>query len=265
MKRNVKGAGLSGVKVLIAIKILALVTVFLLLQKYIYVGDKSIKAESVEKVEKSSESPTESAKAAEKTAKKSNDAGEYETVAQRKSFLDDLLTLPAINTENLKKEEVSRYLNMIEKKQTQIDSRIQLLAKREEHLKKLEVVLDQKIEKLQAEMEFFKQSQQKEKEINEERLAGLIDFYKKMPAKKAAPVFEKMDKDLVVALFKKIPQKQTTEILGLMNPQKSVELTEYFGRIRSGKEYEMLKEVNLALKDEFAKCRGLPDDGLVKK
>ena len=120
--------------------------------------------------------------------------------------------------------------------------------------------IDGKIDKLQEEMDFFQNTIQKEKDINQERLKRLIEFYKKMTPKKAAPVFEKMDKDLVVALFNNIPKKQTMNILSLMNPEKSVEITEYFGRIRSGKEYEMLKEVNKALKSEFQKCKGLPKD-----
>ncbi len=261
MKETMQSHGTRGVKALIAIKVMVLLVVFMLVQKYWYIGDKTTTAEEV-----ASKDVVGNKSESKKDEKNASENSEYEVTAKRKSFLDDLLTLPEINTENLKKDEVARYLSMIERKQTQVESRIQLLTKREEHLKRMEIVIDQKIEKLQAELEFFKSSQQKEKELNEERMTGLVDFYKKMPAKKAAPLFEKMDKDLVVALFKRIPQKLTTEILSLMEPQKSVELTEYFGRIRSGKEYEMLKEVNVALKEEFAKCRGLPEeDGLQRQ
>jgi flagellar motility protein MotE (MotC chaperone) len=79
-----------------------------------------------------------------------------------------------------------------------------------------------------------------------------------MEAKKAAIVFEKIDKDLVVALFNRFPQKQTTQILALMNPDRSVELSEYYGRIKSAKEYELLKEINVALRGQFEECKGLP-------
>jgi flagellar motility protein MotE (MotC chaperone) len=76
-----------------------------------------------------------------------------------------------------------------------------------------------------------------------------------MPPKKAAPVFEQMDKDLVVQLFNKIPKKQTMNILSVMDPAKSVELTEYFGRIRSTEEYELLKQINSSLLEEFETCK----------
>ncbi len=178
--------------------------------------------------------------------------------SKRKGYLDDLLNLPKVDSENLKKDEVGRYLTLLERKQSQVENRISVLKSREDQLKNLEASVDEKIKKLEEEMTFFQQTIQKEKELQGERLDKLVEFYQKMEAKKAAPVFEKLDKDLVVSLFNRIPQKQSTQILGLMNPDKSVELSEYYGRIRSAKEYEMLKEINLSLRKEFEDCKGMP-------
>ena len=225
------------VKVAFAIKVGILLVV--IMSDQIDLGEKSLKAQSGKEENKSI-----------------ND--NEEVVVKRKSYLDDLLNLPKVDTTNLKKDEISRYLNALTKKQKQVEGRIKLLSKRENHLVKLENSIDKKLEKLQEELDFFQTTVQKEKEINQERLQKLVEFYKKMTPKKAAPVFEKMDKDLVVSLFNKIPKKQTMNILSLMNPDKSVEISEYYGRIRSGKEYEMLKQVNVALKKEFEECKGLP-------
>ena len=178
---------------------------------------------------------------------------------KRKGFLDDLLNFPKIDSENLKKDEVGRYLNLLERKQSQVENRISVLKSREDHLKSLESSLDEKLKKLEEEMDYFQQTIQKEKEVQKDRLDKLVEFYQKMESKKAAPVFEKLDRDLVVALFNRIPQKQTTQILQLMNPDKSVELSEYYGRIKSAKEYEMLKEINLTLRKEFQDCKGMPE------
>jgi len=182
------------------------------------------------------------------------------TEKKRRSFLDDLLNLPKINTEDAKKDEIGRYLTLIERKQSQIENRIEILRTREEQLKALEGSVDQKIKKLEEEMIFFQGTIQKEKQVQGERLDKLVEFYQKMEPKKAAPVFEKLDRDLIVSLFNRFPQKQTTQILSLMNPDRSVELSEYYGRIRSGKEYELLKEMNLALRKEFEECKGLPEN-----
>ena len=40
-----------------------------------------------------------------------------------------------------------------------------------------------------------------------------------------------------------------------MNPQKAAEISEYYGPVNSIKEYDMLKEVNESLSDQFEKCK----------
>ena len=60
-----------------------------------------------------------------------------------------------------------------------------------------------------------------------------------MEPKRAAPVFEELDRDLAVALFKNLKKKQVTAILEKMDPDKAVTLTEYYGRVKSGAEYDL--------------------------
>jgi hypothetical protein len=81
-----------------------------------------------------------------------------------------------------------------------------------------------------------------------------------MEPKKAAPVIEKLDKDLVVELFRQLPQKQVTSILENMSADKSVAISEYYGRVRSAREYDILKEMNQSLRKEFDDCKGMPKD-----
>jgi len=179
--------------------------------------------------------------------------------AERKSFLSNLLDLPTLDTESLKKDELGKYLDLAEKKKRQVEERISLLNAREVQLKSLEGSIEKKLRLLEDERKFFAQSIQKEKEIKGTRLDKLITFYQKMEPKKAAPMLEEMDKDLVVSLFKNMPQKQITAILEKMTPAKSVELSEYFGRVRSAREYELLKEMNKSLVDEFDECKGMKE------
>ncbi len=178
---------------------------------------------------------------------------------RRKSFIEELLTLPKIRPEQVQKDELAKYFAIVERKGRQVEDRIKILKIHQQQLDNLENSIDKKLEKLENEMVFFKQTLQKEKQIQDERLQALVAFYEKMPAKKAAPVFEKMDKDLVVALFQKIPKKQTMQILSLMTPERSIEMSEYFGRIKSAKEYELLKEINTALRKEFEACKSVAE------
>ena len=260
----------SGIKWLIWTKLALVGGAIALATGWVYLGDKPLAAE--ETAGRNAETkptaaggsqtqvaaPGQTSGSAAKADSSSEDEDEFQVVTQRKSFLDDLLYLPKVNTEKMKKDEMGRYLGLVEKKKGQIEDRLKLLEQREAHLKGLEHSLDEKLQKLEEEMAFFQQTLQKEKKLNDERLGNLVEFYQKMEPKKAAPVFEKLDKDLVVALFNRIPRKQVVTILQLMKPEKSVELSEYYGRIRSGNEYEMLHEINTSLRKEFDDCKGMP-------
>lgn len=174
-----------------------------------------------------------------------------------KSLIDELLYLPKLDRERLTKGQLARYLDMLDRRKIQVEAKISSLKAEHKRLAGLERDVAEKIDKLQEELKFFQQTVQKEKSFGEERLAKLVAFYQKVPPKKSAPVFESLDKDLVVSLFNGLPQKQVTKILALMNPQKSVEITEYYGRVKSAKEYLLLKEINKELQDSFKKCSEL--------
>ena len=167
----------------------------------------------------------------------------------------NLLEIPSFDSSKASKEDIDEYLSLIERKKEQINERIEILKIRENQLKELEGSIDHKIVKIDEEILFFKQTQQQEKSLKEERLNNLVDFYKKMTPKKAAPIMENLDRDLIVQLFQKFPKKQTMNILSLMNPTKAAEISEYYGRLNSIKEYDMLKEVNESLSDQFEKCK----------
>ncbi|MFK7872949.1 MAG: MotE family protein [Oligoflexales bacterium] len=177
---------------------------------------------------------------------------------ERKGFFHGLLELPNFNSEKAKREDAARYVKIVERLQGQVRDRLELLKDKYKQLQNLEVSIDEKLQKIDDEMDFFQSTLQKEKKLQEDRLENLIAFYVKMEPKKAAPIFEKMDKDLRVALFKNMKQKQVTAILENMAPEKSVEASEYYGRIYSGREYDFAKAMNLnkSLQDEFQEtCR----------
>ena len=191
--------------------------------------------------------------AQDEALQKSSD--EKKTEESASSTLKNLLDLPIFNADKANKDDIEEYLSVIERKQEQINERIEILKIREEQLKQLEEGIDKKIVKIDEEILFFKQTQQQEKKLKGERLDNLVDFYKKMTPKKAAPIMENLDRDLLVSLFQKFPKKQTMNILSLMNPTKAAEISEYYGRINSIKEYDMIKEINDSLSDQFEKCK----------
>lgn len=240
------------IRVLFAIKGVALLLALLVHQNLIpmpiWLGERAAVG--------ASEDPVQDGEAANASAAPDQEKGEQGR--KTKSLIEDLLFLPKLDRKSVTKDQLGRYLDMLDRKKLRVEEKIAALKVEHERLKRLEGDVEGKIDKLQEELKFFQQTVQKEKEFSNERLTKLIEFYKKVPPKKSAPVFESLDKDLVVALFNGLPQKQVTKILALMNPEKSVEITEYYGRITSAKEYQLLKEVNKELADTFKNCRN-PD------
>lgn len=245
------------IKALVLLK-LSLFGVFLLFYNNVVTfGEKTAAAENQQESNAVAEKVEKPAVVARKS-KKIESSDSQNDVSQNRSFLDKLLTLPDLNVEESSKEDIGRYLTIIEQAKQQVENKLTILDHRLKAYREIEENLDKKISVLDEERQFFASTIQSEKKIKEERLEILINLYAKMEPKKAAPIFEEMDRDLAVALFKKLKEKQVTKILEIMDPQKSVKLTEYFGRIGSGREYELLKEMNKSLTEMFDECKQVP-------
>ncbi len=170
--------------------------------------------------------------------------------------IHDLLDIPKLVDDSPKtRETLSRYLDFADRKKQDALRKIESLQKKEESLKKLEASLDKKIGQLDEERKFFAAAIQKEQALKKDRLARLVELYDKMEPKKAAAMFESLTPDLAVSLLKSLRQRQLTAILEKMAPDKATKLTEYFSRIKSGAEYDLLKEMNVSLKETFNECK----------
>lgn len=243
-------------RILVIAKLVLVLAAFAIYQGWVRIGDVPLLA-GEEEEKSAKDTPKADTEPKEDDTKKEPEKNE--AASARKSFLADLFELPKLDPKSARKEEIGKYLDMAERKEKQIKAREIMLAKREEQLKSMERSIDEKLSKMDEERKFIAKTLQDEKDLKGERLEKLITLYDKMEPKKAAPQIEKLDKDLVVALFKGLKQKQVTTILEFMNPDKSVEITEYFGRVKSGREYDLLKELNSSLKNEFAECKGMPE------
>lgn len=253
-------------KGILGVKLVLIVTALGIHQGLIHIGDLPLIAADGDKTaentasedKKPASTPKEELPISPQDAVNMKDENEAKKEdSKRKSFLADLFTLPKLNAKKVQKEEIGRYLDMAERKERQVEERTVQLGKREEQLKALEKSIEDKLVKLDEERKYLAKTIQQEKELKGERIDKIAELFEKMEPKKAAPAFEKLDKDLTVALFKKLKQKQVTTILESMSPEKSVELTEYFARVKSAREYDILKELNESLRKEFQDCKGM--------
>ncbi len=173
--------------------------------------------------------------------------------------IHDILAIPKLGEDApSSRETLSRYLDVADRKRQDVLRRMEFLEKREASLKQIEGTIDRKLTQLDEERKFFASSIQKETDLKKERLTRLIELYDKMEPKKAATLFESLSPDLSVSLLKSLKQKQLTAILEKMAPDKAGKLTEYFSRMKSGTEYDLLKEMNSSLRDAFKECKGEP-------
>ncbi|MBP6218418.1 MAG: hypothetical protein KA436_07510 [Oligoflexales bacterium] len=183
------------------------------------------------------------------------EAAEKSLQDQVRDYLSDLIHLPSLDIQKAQKEELERYRTAAQKTKREIDQKMEDLKKKVTFFKEVERNLEKKLKSLQEERDFFVKTVQKEKMLSDERLAELTEVYAKMEPKKAAPIIEKMDKDLVVRFFKTLSKKQTTRILESMSPESALQITEYFGRVGSAREYDLLKELNVSLSESFKDCK----------
>jgi flagellar motility protein MotE (MotC chaperone) len=105
--------------------------------------------------------------------------------------------------------------------------------------------IENKLRRIEEERKLLEETLHKERKAKEERLSEALEFIVKMDPKKAAPLLEGMDRDLVMQLLRKLPPRQVTRLLESVSPKKATEFLEYYTRIRSGREFELFRELGL--------------------
>ncbi len=148
-------------RIIVIIKMVAVVIAFLVYSKSIYFGDvissaaDNLKNEAAP-LEQTNDDKSSVEQKSEATNSQEKDAAKQDS--KRRSFLDDLLDLPKIDPSTAKKDEVGRYLALAEQKQRQIEDRTRLIQEKEANLVRLEKSIEQKLAALQEERKFFAQT-----------------------------------------------------------------------------------------------------------
>jgi flagellar motility protein MotE (MotC chaperone) len=153
--------------------------------------------------------------------------------------------LPSIPEGNIKTSDAIRIREELELIRKDVEQKIARLEEVKTAYDKSKENVDLELKKIEEEKRLLDETLQKEKNIKEARLKETVDFVAKMEPRAVAPILESMDRDLVMALLTKLPQRQVTKILQSMAPPKATQLLEYFTHIRSGREFEMLKDMGL--------------------
>ncbi|MES2613905.1 MAG: hypothetical protein V4591_00655 [Bdellovibrionota bacterium] len=153
--------------------------------------------------------------------------------------------LPAIPKGDLKTSDALRIRQDLELIKKDVEQKIVRLEEAKSAYDKSRADVEAELKKIDEEKRLLDETLQKEKKIKDDRVQATVDFVAKMDPKKTAPILESMDRDLVLALITKLPPRQVTKILEVMTPTKATQFLEYYTRIRSGREFEMLKDLGL--------------------
>jgi flagellar motility protein MotE (MotC chaperone) len=183
----------------------------------------------------------EDARAAEDAPKASS--SEASKAAQKEG--EESPPLPAIPKDLSSLSEAERIRVNLELVRRDAEAKLKALAKARQAYERSKREVDARLKEVKEQKSLLDETLQKEKETKAERLKDVLVFIEKMEPRKSAPLVESMDRDLVIALFKKLPSRVVTRILENVSPRKATELMEYYTRLRSGREFAMLRELGL--------------------
>ncbi len=153
--------------------------------------------------------------------------------------------LPEIPTGELKASKAMFIREELELTKKDIEQKLIQLKDAKNSYDKSKSEFEVELKNIQEERKLLDDTLQQEKQIKEERIKSTVEFMIKMDPKKVAFLMENMDRDLVIVLLSKLPQRQVTKILESMLPAKATQYLEYYTRIRSGREFEMLKDLGV--------------------
>ena len=173
-----------------------------------------------------------------------------QTVYAKADSTDDL---PVIPETGLTVAEASKIRDELILLKQDVESKIQRLKEKKDVADDALSKLDKQRKELDEEKRLFNESITKEKNIREERIAQTVKFFDRMDPKKAAAVVSTLDKDLVTNIFLRLKTKRISDILSNMDPKTASDKLEYFTKIRSGREFSLLKKMGLCEQSDIDK------------
>lgn len=117
-------------------------------------------------------------------------------------------------------------LAAINARQRELDQKDEELRTREERLSVIKADIDARIAELNKVHGKIEAFVKKIDEINDERVKKLVKIYESMNPEEAASRIEKLDEDMAVMILASVAEKKAAKILGFVNVDKSVRLSQ---------------------------------------
>jgi len=120
------------------------------------------------------------------------------------------------------------HFNKLNERKKQLDLREAELLSMEEELHKQRKEVEARILKLEHIREEVAGVLKERVEVDEQRVATLVDFYSNMKPKQAADIITTLNEDLAVEVLGKMKKKNAADILNLLEPTKARAISEKF-------------------------------------
>jgi flagellar motility protein MotE (MotC chaperone) len=124
-------------------------------------------------------------------------------------------------------EDFSHFEKLKQRKE-ELDRREKELSELEEELQRQKVELDKRIQQLEDTRNQIAQILKDRVEVDQEKVAKLVDLYSNMKPKQAAEVIGSINEDLAVEVLAKMKKKSAAEIMNLLPAEKSRVLSEKY-------------------------------------
>jgi len=121
-------------------------------------------------------------------------------------------------------------LKALEAKRLQIEQERRLLQEEQKQLTALKQEINQKLSRLTKVQDAIQARIAEQQTRHDKRIKHLIKIYTTMPPKKAATLIEKLDMEVIIALFSRMKGEKVGQILPYVVPDKAARIVEKLAR-----------------------------------
>jgi flagellar motility protein MotE (MotC chaperone) len=122
-------------------------------------------------------------------------------------------------------------LAVLEIKRMELEEKEKRLEAERRRLNALKKDIDQKLSEITRIQEAVRNDLEKKEAAQSDRIKHLIKAYQAMPARKAAVLIEKLDMDVIIALFSQMKGENVGQILPYVSAEKAAKISERLAKV----------------------------------
>jgi len=127
--------------------------------------------------------------------------------------------------------QTKKELKALEIKRRQLEQREKALEEERKRLTALKEEINEKLSKVTEIQKAVQSDLEKKEALRSDRIKHLIKVYRTMPPRKAAVLIEKLDMNVIIALFSEMKGENVGQILPYVSPEKAAKISERLAKL----------------------------------